>query len=232
MKNSRFYILTLIAILSMITLSSCLNIDRKIKINSNGTGTEVQTFDIDRRFYELLITMVQSLDSTKAKSVRDSLYNHETMLIPIRENLGSKEGIQLISLTGVTNEDSSVTYRFEYNFDDVSKLGYATNISAKEMSGEQQSKSEIIWKENENTINFSLLYKPDPGEDVNQEDNMKAFSFLFANKNVNFEIEFPYAIESSNAINTSGTKGVWSFPVSELMLDKTKKLFLEAVLRK
>ena len=232
MKNSRFYILTLIAILSMITLSSCLNIDRKIKINSNGTGTEVQTFDIDRRFYELLITMVQSLDSTKAKSVRDSLYNHETMLIPIRENLGSKEGIQLISLTGVTNEDSSVTYRFEYNFDDVSKLGYATNISAKEMSGEQQSKSEIIWKENENTINFSLLYKPDPGEDVNQEDNMKAFSFLFANKNVNFEIEFPYEIESSNAINTSGTKGVWSFPVSELMLDKTKKLFLEAVLRK
>ena len=232
MKNSRFYILTLIAILSMITLSSCLNIDRKIKINSNGTGTEVQTFDIDRRFYELLITMVQSLDSTKAKSVRDSLYNHETMLIPIRENLGSKEGIQLISLTGVTNEDSSVTYRFEYNFDDVSKLGYATNISAKEMSGEQQSKSEIIWKDNGNTVNFSLLYKPDPGDDMNQEDNMKAFSFLFANKNVNFEIEFPYEIESSNAINTSGTKGVWSFPVSELMLDKTKKLFLEAVLRK
>lgn len=232
MKNLRFYVLAVTVLISMMTLSSCLNIDRKIKINSNGTGTEVQTFDIDRRFYELLITMVQSLDSTKAKSVRDSLYNHETMLIPIRENLGSKEGIQLISLTGVTNEDSSVTYRFEYNFDDVSKLGYATNISAKEMSGEQQSKSEIIWKENENTINFSLLYKPDPGEDVNQEDNMKAFSFLFANKNVNFEIEFPYEIESSNAINTSGTKGVWSFPVSELMLDKTKKLFLEAVLRK
>ncbi len=232
MKNLRFYVLAVTVLISMMTLSSCLNIDRKIKINSNGTGTEVQTFDIDRRFYELLFTMVQSLDSAKAKSVRDSLYNHETMLIPIRENLGSKEGIQLISLTGVTNEDSSVTYRFEYNFDDVSKLGYATNISAKEMSGEQQSKSEIIWKENENTINFSLLYKPDPGDDVNQEDNMKAFSFLFANKNVNFEIEFPYAIESSNAINTSGTKGVWSFPVSELMLDKTKKLYLEAVLRK
>ena len=232
MKNLRFYVLAVTVIISMMSLSSCLNIDRKIKINSNGTGTEVQTFDIDRRFYELLITMVQSLDSTKAKSVRDSLYNHETMLIPIRENLGSKEGIQLISLTGVTNEDSSVTYRFEYNFDDVSKLGYATNISAKEMSGEQQSKSEIIWKDNGNTVNFSLLYKPDPGDDMNQEDNMKAFSFLFANKNVNFEIEFPYAIESSNAINTSGTKGVWSFPVSELMLDKTKKLYLEAVLRK
>lgn len=232
MKISRFFVLTLIGIISMLTLSSCLNIDRKIKINRNGTGTEVQTFDIDRRFYELLITMVQSLDSTKAKSVRDSLYNHETMLIPIRENLGSKEGIQLISLTGVTNEDSSVTYRFEYNFDEVSRIGYATNISAKEMSGEQQSKSEIVWKDNGNTINFSLLYKPDPGDDVNQEDNMKAFSFLFANKNVNFEIEFPYEIESSNAINTSGTKGVWSFPVSDLMLDKTKRLYLEAVLRK
>lgn len=232
MKISRFFVLTLIGIISMLTLSSCLNIDRKIKINRNGTGTEVQTFDIDRRFYELLTTMVQSLDSTKAKSVRDSLYNHETMLIPIRENLGSKEGIQLISLTGVTNEDSSVTYRFEYNFNEVSRIGYATNISAKEMSGEQQSKSEIVWKDNGNTINFSLLYKPDPGDDVNQEDNMKAFSFLFANKNVNFEIEFPYEIESSNAINTSGTKGVWSFPVSDLMLDKTKRLYLEAVLRK
>ncbi|MFA5010380.1 MAG: hypothetical protein WC644_00365 [Ignavibacteria bacterium] len=232
MKNSRFYIFIVIAILSMVTLSSCLNIDRKIKINSNGTGTEVQTFDIDRNFYQIIFTMVQSLDSSKAISVKDSLYNHDVMLIPIRENLGAKEGIQLISLTGTTNEDSSVTYRFEYNFDDVSKLGYATNMSAKEMSGEQESKSEIVWKENENTINFSLLYKPDPGNDMDQEDNMKAFSFLFANKNVNFEIEFPYEIESSNALSTEGNKGKWSFPVSELMLDKTKKLYLEAVLKK
>ena len=232
MKNIRFYLLTGIAIISMLSISSCLSIERKIRINADGTGTEVQTFNIDRKFYELIYSMVQAMDSTKAASVRDSLYNHEDMLKPIRTNLSSKEGIELISLTGTTNNDSSTTYRFEYNFNDVSKIGYATNISAKDISGEQENKSEVVWKDNGSTINFSLLYKPDPGDDLNQEENNKAFSFLFANKNVNFEIEFPFNIESSNAISTTGNKGTWTFPVSELMLDRTKKLYLEAVLKK
>ncbi len=232
MKNSRFYIITAIAIISMLSLSSCLSIDRKIKINADGSGTEVQTFNIDRTFYDLIYSMVKAMDSTRAMSVKDSLYKHDELLIPIRANLSSKEGIELISLTGVTNEDSSATYKFEYKFNEVSKIGYATNISAKDISGEKENKSEIVWNDNGNTINFSLLYKPDPGEDINQEENNKAFSFLFANKNVDFEIEFPYEIESSNAINATGTKGVWSFPVSDLMLDKTKRLYLEAVLRK
>ena len=232
MKKTRFYILTAVALISMMSLSSCLSIDRKIKINADGSGIETQTFNIDRTFYDLIYTMVQTLDSTRAGSVKDSLYNHEEMLKPIRTNLSSKEGIELISLTGETNKDSSVTYMFEYKFNEVAKIGYATNISAKDISSEKENKSEIVWQDNGNTINFSLLYKPDPGDDINQEENNKAFSFLFANKNVNFEIEFPYEIESSNAINVTGKKGVWSFPVSELMLDKTKKLYLEAVLKK
>ncbi|MFA7362020.1 MAG: hypothetical protein WC139_13390 [Candidatus Kapaibacterium sp.] len=232
MKNLKFYLPVSFAIISMLMLSSCLNIDRKIKINADGSGTESQTFNIDRTFYDLIYTMVQALDSTRAISVKDSLYNHDEMLKPIRTNLSSKEGIELISLTGLTNEDSSATYKFEYNFDNVAKIGYATNISAKDVSAEKENKSEIVWNDNGNTVNFSLLYKPDPGDDINQEENTKAFSFLFANKNVNFEIEFPYEIESSNAINVTGNKGVWTFPVSELMLDKTKKLYIEAVLRK
>lgn len=232
MKNSRFYVITAFVLISMMTLSSCLSIDRKIKINADGSGTEVQTFNIDRTFYDLIFTMVQTLDSTRAGSVKDSLYNHEEMLKPIRTNLSSKEGIELVSLTGETNKDSSVTYKFAYKFNEVAKIGYATNISAKDISSEKENKSEIVWQDNGNTINFSLLYKPDPGDDINQEENTKAFSFLFANKNVNFEIEFPYEIQSSNAINSTGNKGVWTFPVSELMLDKTKKLYIEAVLKK
>ncbi len=232
MKRIKFYLLSGIALITMLSLSSCIDIDRKIQINADGTGSEVQTFQIDRTFYDLIYSMLQAVDSAKANSIRDSLYNHDDMVKTIKENLSSKEGIDVKSLTGTTNQDSSVTYRFEYNFNSVEKIGYATNISAKEMSGEQESKSEIIWKEENGKIKFSLLYKPDPGSDVEQEENNKAFSFLFANKNVAFEIEFPYSIESSNALSTEGNKGKWKFPVSELMLDKDKRLYLEAVLAK
>lgn len=232
MNRIKLYIITAVAALSAFSLSSCIDIDRKIRINADGTGTEVQTFNIDRTFYELIYSMMQALDSTKAKSVKDSLYNHDDMVKSIKENLSNKEGIQVLSLTGTTNTDSSVTYRFEYNFNSVEKIGYATNISAKEMSGEKESKSQIVWKDEGNKIRFSLLYKPDPVDDAQSEENNKAFSFLFANKNVKFNIEFPYPIESSNAQKTEGIRGEWTFPVSELMLDKEKRLYLEAVLVK
>jgi hypothetical protein len=154
------------------------------------------------------------------------------MLKTIRENLSKKEGIEIVSLTGVTNSDSSSTYTFDYNFNNVDKIGYATNISPKEISGEEKSKSQVVWKDNGNTIYFSLLYTPDNDKETSESENNKAFSSIFAGKNVSFDIDFPYEIESSNAIKISGKNGVWAFPISDMMLEKDKKLFLEATLKK
>ena len=176
-----------------------------------GSGTETQTFNIDRTFYVLIFSMVNSMDSTKSKGIRDSLYNHEDMLGKIRENLSKQEGIEIIDLTGKTNADSSTTYNFTYKFTNVNKIGYATNISPKELSGEEKSTSEVVWRENGNKINFSLLYKPNNENDNSNEENNKAFAFLFANKNISFEIEFPYEIETSNGKSFSGKTGTWVF---------------------
>lgn len=232
MRKKLFYLPLLFLAVSLFTLSSCLDINRKIKVNPDGSGNEVQTFKIDKMFYDLIFGLVQGLDSGKAKTVKDSLYNHEDMLKTIRENLGKKEGIEIVSLTGVTNEDSSSTYIFDYNFNSVEKIGYATNISPKELSGVEKNKSQVVWKDEGSTIYFSLLYTPDSNKDTTENENNKAFSFIFANKNVNFDIEFPYEIESSNAMNISGNKAVWTFPISDMMLEKDKRLFLEATLKK
>ena len=222
----------LILAISLISLSSCIDIDRKIKINTDGSGSETQTFNIDRTFYDLIFSMVNSMDSTKSKGVKDSLYNHEDMLGKIRENFSNQEGVELVDISGKTNADSSTTYMFTYNFTKIDKIGFATNVSPKELSGEEKSTSEVVWKDNGNKINFSLLYKPkDEGEDSNESNN-QAFSFLFANKNINFEIEFPYEIETSNGKSFSGKTGTWVFPLSELMMNKDNKLYLEATLNK
>ena len=223
-----------IALITMflLTLSSCVDIDRKIKINADGSGSETQTFNIDRTFYDLIFSMVNSMDSVKSKGIKDSLYNHEEMLGKIRENLSKQEGIEITELTGTTNADSSTTYKFNYRFNKIEKIGYATNISPKELSGEEQNKSEVTWKDNGDRINFTLLYKPNnEGENSNDENN-KAFAFLFANKNVKFEIEFPYNIESSNGQSFNGKTGNWTFPLVDLMNNKDKKIFLEVTLTK
>jgi hypothetical protein len=228
-----FNILPLVLIaVSLFTLSSCIDIDRKIKINADGSGSETQTFNIDRTFYDLIFSMVSSMDSTKSKSIKDSLYNHEDMLEKIRENLSKQEGIEITELTGTTNADSSTTYMFNYKFNSIEKIGYATNISPKELAGEEKNKSEVKWKDNGDKINFSLLYKPNNENENSNEDNNKAFAFLFANKNIKFEIEFPYNIETSNGLSFNGKTGSWSFPLAELMKNKEQKIYLEAVLIK
>jgi hypothetical protein len=222
----------LILAISLISLSSCIDIDRKIKINADGSGSETQTFNIDRTFYDLIFSMVNGMDSTKSKGLKDSLYNHEDMLKQIRNNFSKQEGAELIDLTGVTNEDSSTTYKFTYTFTKVDKLGFATNISPKELSGEEKSTSEVLWKDNGNTVYFSLLYKPkDEGENSNESNN-QAFAFMFEKKNIKFEIEFPYDIEKSNGKNFNGRTGSWIFPLEEIMKGKDNKLFLEATLKK
>jgi hypothetical protein len=232
MKKLLYYLPLILIVFSLITLSSCVDIDRKIKINADGSGTETQNFSIDKTFYDLIYTMVNSLDSTKAKGIKDSLYNHEDMLSKIRENLSKQDGVELINLSGTTNADSSSTYNFTYNFNTIEKLGYATNISPKELSGEEQNKSVVIWKDDGNKVNFSLLYKPNTDNDNSNAENNKAFAYLFANKDIKFEIEFPYDIETCNAKSFSGKTGNWVFPLVDLMKDKDSKLYLEATFSK
>lgn len=228
-----FNILPIVLIaISLFTLCSCIDIDRKIKINADGSGSEAQTFNIDRTFYDLIFSMVNSVDSVKSRSIKDSLYNHDDMLGKIRENLSKQEGIEITELTGTTNTDSSTTYRFNYNFNSIEKIGYATNISPKELSGEEQNKSEVKWKDDGYKIQFSLLYRPNKENENSNDENNRAFAFLFANKNIKFEIEFPYTIEKSNGQSFSGKTGNWTFPMVDLMNNKDQKIYLEVTLVK
>lgn len=222
----------LLIVITLITLSSCVDIDRKIKINADGSGTETQTFSIDKSFYDLIFSMVSSMDSTQSKGIKDSLYNHEDMLKNIRGNFGKEEGIEMVDLSGKTNADSSTTYQFTYNFAKIDKIGFATNLSPKELSGEDKNTSVVVWKDNGNTVNFSLLYKPKDDGENSSEANNQSFAFMFANKSVKFEIEFPFDIEKSNGKSFSGKTGSWVFPLDELMKNKDNRIYLEATLKK
>jgi hypothetical protein len=224
----KYYFLVVAAFILMIQLSSCVDIDRKIKINANGSGNEKQVLHVDKMFYDMLISLVNAMDSTKSSGLRDSLYNHEDMIGKVREDYANKTGIKLNRIEGVTNSDSSSSYYLDYDFDKVEYIGKSTNINPEniEKGGEN---TEVKWVDTGNEIKFTLKNTNPVGD--NPDDSKKDAGFLFNGKKMKISIEFPYDIKSTNAMLKEGRTAEWLFDMSELSSNPSA-LYLEAVLKK
>lgn len=220
----------LLLILSMTFLSSCIDIKRNIKINADGSGNEKQEINVDKMFYQMIIGLTSAFDSTKALSIRDSLYNHTDILEGARANLENNKGLKVISLNGVTNSDSSSTYYLDYNFDKVEKIGFTTSINPDKIGQTPENTPEVVWNDKGNKIIFTFKYTPATND--KDSDNMnQGLEYMFANKNMTFDIEFPFEIETTNALSYSGKTAKWVLSLQELY--SQKDIFLmEATLKK
>lgn len=230
MKNFRMFFSILLLILSMTFLSSCIDIKRNIKINADGSGNEKQEINVDKMFYQMIIGLTSAFDSTKALSIRDSLYNHTDILEGARANLENNKGLKVISLNGVTNSDSSSTYYLDYNFDKVEKIGFTTSINPDKIGQTPENTPEVVWNDKGNKIIFTFKYTPATND--KDSDNMnQGLEYMFANKNMTFDIEFPFEIETTNALSYSGKTAKWVLSLQELY--SQKDIFLmEATLKK
>jgi|GEM_PF-3476838 len=217
-----------IFLISLIS-GGCLDVNRKITIKPDGSGTELQQITIDRTFYEMIIMMVSAMDSTKSVTIRDSLYDHQEMIGKIQNNLSGREGIVLKKVDGRTEPDSSNVYTLEYSFDNVSRLSYTTNVNPDNQLS-SGSRTESKWTDNGNEVLFSFIYISEADSSMNDQQKF-GLEELFKGKNMIFDIEFPYDIVSSNAGSVSGRNAKWVFPVYDIYMNSAK-LKLEAKLKK
>lgn len=225
-SKAKYFTALIITAVLLFQLSSCIEIERNIKINADGSGTESQRVNIDRTFYDMMIMLVSSVDSVKGKSIRDSLYNHEDFVKKVRSDFENSKDTELKRLEGVTNADSSTSYFIEYAFNNIDALGKMTNTSPDGLGSE--SKADIKWVDSGKEIYFSLKYKDKEGEDNSSGKDM---SYMFEGKQMRITVEFPYDVISTNAGNYSGRKADWIISMKGLTEDPSL-LFLEARLKK
>jgi len=86
-----------------------------------------------------------------------------------------------------------------------------------------------LWNDKGNKIIFTFKYTP-VTKDEDAENMNQGMEFMFANKNMTFDIEFPFEIETTNALSYSGKKAKWILPLQELY--SKKNILLEATLKK
>lgn len=232
-NNKAFSFLLVIAI--CISLSSCIGVDRKIKLNKDGSGEETMKITFMKEFYALMSSMSAMMDSSRQESFLDSLYNDQIFIDKTKDGYDSIPGVKIIDIFSEKNFDSSSTFTIKYSFDNLDVLG--TSLQ-KTLEDDKEKQDEIpttvtMLPEGDNIV-FSYDYdnpENETGEVDSSEIAMKnSMVKIFENGFINFEIEFPYEVISSNATSSSGNTLNWDYKMTDIFMDS--KLNLEAVMKK
>jgi hypothetical protein len=229
MKN--FILVKILAIIFITTIiSSCISIERTIKINKDGSGKELLTAHYSREFFEFLISTAMSFDSVKGKTLVDSIYSEETFTKEIKDKYKKINGIKLISTKTRINPDSSMNVYIDYTFDNIDKLSETFKSLEKEDNTFGKSKTEISFKKKGKKYLFNYNFERVNEGDTNKSMNNSLAPF-FKDQKMTFNITFPFNITSSNAMKTNGKTLIWEFPMDKMITD-TNKFIMEAEMKK
>lgn len=226
MINPKFISGIIVLVACTILLSSCLSIDRNIKINKDGSGEEVMKITFQKQFYEIMASMSSLMDSARRQNYLDSLYSDEIFMSQTKEKYDSITGIKLISLTTEKGPDSSNSFIINYSFDNVKRIGESMENMEKEGDS---SITDVTWISRDNKIYFDYLYEQSPGQKMETDSSdTDSFSNLFEGGGYSITIDFPFNVISSNAVSTIGNTLTWKYSMPEII--KQGKLKLEAVM--
>ena len=233
MKNVKLFFLTIAIFVATINLTSCLNVVRDIKINSDGSGKETLTVEFGSDFMGMLVAFASIGDSTNEQGIVDSLYNDEIFIQDTKEKYSNMPGVTLLDIFSTTNPDSSKTMKVIYSFDEVSVIGSSFKMESKNLP---ESNTTITYEEKEDKIYFKYFYESKEDEVTVESDSAdvsykESFAKFFEGDKLVFNIEFDYDIISSNANNTDGRKLTWEINLSDIYTMEGP-LVLEAVLQK
>ncbi len=220
MKNLLSKLLSLIVITTLFT--SCISIERTIKINEDGSGKEQLIIHYKKEFFDFLISAATAFDSTKGKEIIDTIYNQETYIKEIKDNYKKIEGITLKNIKAKTNTDSSMNLYVDYTFKNIEKLSETLqSIEKEDDKALGKSKTEISFKKYKNNYKFNYSFQKIESGDTNKSMN-NSFAAFFKDQKMTFNITFPFNITSSNAIKTNGKTLTWEFDMDKMMTDTTK----------
>lgn len=230
--TSKKVILALAVLLSL-ALNSCISIDRKIKINTDGSGDETIKIVFSREFYSIMGSMSSFMDSTRRQGFLDSLYSNEVFLNKTKEGYDSIRGIKILDMTSERGIDSSNTFVIKYQFDSINRIGSSLD---KLSENEDSYETTVNWIENGDNIDFNYIYQ-DRNQPLETEENdsltqqMKSsLAELFKEDVITIQVEFPYEVVSSNAMSANGNILNWNFPLNDVIT--TGKMQLEAKLKR
>jgi hypothetical protein len=228
MKNSillKFISTIFIAIL----FSSCISIERTIRINEDGSGKEQLTVHYTKDFFDFLTSTAMAFDSTRGKQIIDSIYNEETYTKDLKKNWKKINGINIKDIKAKMNPDSSMNLFINYTFDDIGKLSETLQSIEKEDKTFGNSKTDVSFKKNGKKYTFNYSFQLSNGEDTNRSMN-NSFAAFFKDQKMTFHITFPYSITSSNAQKTNGKTLTWEFNMDKMITD-TNKVIMQAEMK-
>jgi hypothetical protein len=142
-------------------------------------------------------------------------------------------GVKVLDMHSEKNADSSNSFIIKYSFDEISILGSALD-KAVDDGGEEKNPAIVTMNKQGDEIVFNYLYEQKGPEGLPETDSLteqmkSGVAEMFGNGFVNFEIEFPYEVISSNATSSDGNTLKWFYPMSEVFLQS--KMSLEAVMK-
>jgi hypothetical protein len=231
MKTSHLFFKSIALVICSLSLYSCLSIDRNIKLNKDGSGSETIRITFLKEFYGMMSSMTALMDSARRQGYKDSLYSDEIFINKTRSRYDSIPGVKIINISSERNSDSSNSFVIQYDFDSIKRIGSSFN----ELNdGNGMQETDVMWLNGGDSILFKYNYEQPVPEEIAAEDSVteqmkEEMSQLFGNGTVHFEIEFPYEVVSSNSTSAEGNKLIWDFPVTDIIM--TGKMDIEAVMR-
>lgn len=228
MKISSFTAYFIILIILSIVTTSCIDVERKIKLNKDGSGTEKMTMLVSKDFFDFFKSFTGLMDKEKAKIYMDSLYSDEHYKRSFENTYKKTEGMKLLHVESKTNEDSSKTIYAEGSFENVKYLGSSLKFNALDTNNAFDDSAEISFKEEGNKVIFKFYTYPKESSTSPYKDFIVKY---FQNRKLVFDIDFPYDVVSSNATFSNGRNQMWEFDL-ESMIENPVGIKLDAVMKK
>jgi len=125
----RFYSLSIVLILA-ISLTSCFDLKEEITINSNGSGSFIQTINLGNN---PMIQMALNMQSDSAKNADIGMNKMDSTLQETKAKLAQVKGISNIKTASSTE---GLKYTIMYDFADIDALNRAVNAAKEQKEGE------------------------------------------------------------------------------------------------
>ena len=210
------------------TFSSCINIERDIKINKDGSGTEKISMNLGKEYFDYLYSLIPG-KTGNFRFVLDSLYKSDFLTDMVKKDYSEKEGVNFIDAKSELENDSSLTTIIEYKFDNVKYIDNSLKpIGDKSGTDSKKTKTEVFFKEEGSKVIFRYNFIRNKNIDSTYNIDLSDY---FKNDKITVNIEFPYDVITSNANYTDGRKLTWEIPIN-YFLEKNKKFSLKAEMKK
>jgi len=206
-----------------LSLYSCLNVERTVIINKDGSGSEVIYLQIKRQFFKMMTGIMQGFDSTKGENFSDSIYNFDSFGKEVKDEFEGTGGRTLRNYTSVTNPDSSRTYRMEFDFRDLKGFG---ETKKKGTGGDITAKME----EKNGKVFFTMTFSTKDKNDSSGNDTQNLAALMKGGKLV-YNFSFPYKVESSNSTSVLDNIYTWEYDLEKITMEQ-KEYKLEAIMTK